>query len=238
MSNMRILFSIVDYSKGDELLSLYRTAKLPVVFSTHGHGCADTSIFEYLGFGENKKSVAICALSDERAKYIFSLAEEAFNISKPGKGIIFTVPASSATAFLAGLVERDDKNQPKITADKEKKENMSDYKYELIITIITSGFSAQVKDAAVAAGARGGTLIHALGLGGEEAKKFLGIAIQPEKEIVLNVVKREEKAAVMKAIAEAAGINTEGRGIIFSLPVDEAVGLSGVTKEEKGKEEN
>lgn len=230
MNNMRILFSIVDYSKGEDLLSLYRSAKLPVIFSTHGHGCADTSIFEYLGFGENKKSVAICALSDERAKYIFSLAEEKFNISNPGKGIIFTIPTSSATAFLAGLVERDDKNQPKIS--KEKKEKMSDYKYELIITIITSGYSAQVKDAAVAAGARGGTLIHALGLGGEEAKKFLGIAIQPEKEIVLNVVKREEKAAVMKAIAEAAGINTEGRGIIFSLPVDEAIGLSGVTKEE------
>lgn len=230
MNNMRILFSIVDYSRGEEILSLYKNAKLPVVFSTHGHGCADTSIFEYLGFGENKKSVTICALSDERAKYFFSLAEEKLNISRPGKGIIFTVPTSSATAFLAGLVDSDDKNQPKIT--KEKKENMSEYKYELIITIITSGFSAQVKDAAVAAGARGGTLIHALGLGGEEAKKFLGIAIQPEKEIVLNVVKREEKTAVMKAIAEAAGINTEGRGIIFSLPVDEAVGLSGAIKVE------
>ena len=232
MNNMRILFSIVDYSRGEELLSLYNAAKLPVVFSTHGYGCADTSIFEYLGFGENKKHVAICALSDERAKYIFSLAEEKLNISRPGKGVIFTVPTSSATAFLAGLVDIDDKNQPKITVDKEKKKNMSGYKYELIITIITSGFSAQVKDAAVAAGARGGTVIHALGLGGEEAKKFLGIAIQPEKEIVLNVVKREEKTAVMKAIAEATGIKTEGRGIIFSLPVDEAVGLSGVVKVE------
>lgn len=30
----------------------------------------------------------------------------------------------------------------------------------------------------------------------------------------------------MKAIAEAAGINTEGRGISFSLPVDCALGLS------------
>ena len=212
------------------MLSLYHLAKLPVVFSTHGHGCADTSIFEYLGFGENKKSIAISILSDERAKYLFTIAEERLSISRPGKGILFTVPTSSATAFVAALVDNDDKNQPKIS--KEKKESMSEYKYELIITIITKGYSAQVKAAAVEAGARGGTLIHALGLGGEEAQKFLGIAIQPEKEIVLNVVKREEKAAVMKAIAEAAGINTEGRGIIFSLPVDEAIGLSGIQKEE------
>lgn len=30
----------------------------------------------------------------------------------------------------------------------------------------------------------------------------------------------------MKAIADAAGISTQGRGIIFSVPVDSAFGLS------------
>ena len=39
-------------------------------------------------------------------------------------------------------------------------------------------------------------------------------------------MRREEKNKVMKAIAEAAGINTQGKGIIFSLPVDSAIGLS------------
>ena len=104
----------------------------------------------------------------------------------------------------------------------------AEYPYELIISIITKGHFPEVKAAASAAGARGGTLIHALGLGGEEAQKFLGISIQPEKDIILIVVNREEKNKVMKAIAEAAGINTEGKGIIFSLPVDSALGLSQV----------
>ena len=110
---------------------------------------------------------------------------------------------------------------------------MTENKYELIMTIVTSGYSATVKNAAIGAGARGGTLIHALGLGGEEAQKFLGIAIQPEKEIILNVVTREQKNDVMRAISEAVGINTEGRGIIFSLPVDAAFGLGGIPKEDK-----
>ena len=231
MSNMRILFSIVDYSKGEEMMSLYKDAKLPLFFATHGYGCADTTIFEYLGFGENKKSIMISLVSSERANYIFSLAEEKMNISKPGKGIIFTVPMTSATAFLAALIDKDNKNHPKIT--KEDNAAMTENKYELIITIVTSGYAATVKNAAVAAGSRGGTLIHALGLGGEEAKKFLGIAIQPEKEIILNVVTREQKNDVMKAISDAVGINTEGRGIIFSLPVDAAFGLGGITKSEK-----
>ena len=37
----------------------------------------------------------------------------------------------------------------------------------------------------------------------------------------------------LKAISDAVGINTEGRGIIFSLPVDAAFGLGGITKSEK-----
>ena len=218
------LFSIVDYSKSDEMAAVYNAAKAPVSISTHGQGCADSSVFEYLGFGENKKSITISLMTSERANYIFELAEEKMSISKPGKGIMFTVSLTSATAFLSGMIKKDDENQPKITKENQ---NMScEHEYELIITIITRGYFQDVKTAALAAGARGGTLVHALGMGAEEAQKFLGIAIQPEKEIILNVVKREDKNKVMSAIAESAGINTQGRGIIFSLPVDCVMGLN------------
>ena len=229
------LFSIVDYSKADDLIEIYNFAKAPISVSTHGFGCADTSMLEYLGFGENKKSIMISILSSERVNYIFDLAEEKMNISKPGKGIMFTVPLTSATSFLSGIVKKDDETQPKIS--KEKDFYMTnEHQYELVITIITKGYFQDVKNAAISAGARGGTLIHALGMGGEEAQKFLGIAIQPEKEIILNVVKREDKNKVMNAIAEASGINTQGRGIIFSLPVDCVVGLNKSTQAEETNE--
>ena len=104
---------------------------------------------------------------------------------------------------------------------------MSDAKYELIITIVNRGGFDAVKEAAKAAGARGGTLLHGLGLGGEEAAKFLGISIQPEKDVVLIVVPKEDREKVMQTILETAGILTENRGICFSLPVDSALGLAG-----------
>ena len=222
------VFSIVDYSRSDEITEVYNTANTPISITTHGQGCADSSVFEYLGFGENKKSISISLMSVERANYLFNLAEERINISKPGRGIMFTVPITSATAFLSGIIKKDDESQPKIT--KENEDMSFEHEHELIITIITRGYFQDVKTAALSAGARGGTLIHALGMGGEEAQKFLGIAIQPEKEIILNVVKREDKNKVMSAIAEAAGINTQGRGIIFSLPVDCVIGLSKATQ--------
>ena len=232
-SRMCVLFSIVDFAKSAELEEVYASAKAPISIATHGFGMADSSWREYLGLSENKKSIMISVMSNERANYILSLAEEKMNISKPGKGIMFTIPMTSTTAFLSGLLKRDDENQPKIV--KENEVYMSgEHQYELIITIITKGYFQDVKKAATEAGARGGTMIHALGMGGDEAQKFLGIAIQPEKEIILNVVRREEKNGVMSAIAEAAGINTQGRGIIFSLPVDHAMGLAkAIIPEEK-----
>ena len=221
---MRAVFSIVDYSKGDMIAEVYKKEQVPVFFSTHGNGSADSSMLELLGFGENKKSVMLSVLEKKASERIFAAVEEKMNISKPGKGIMFSVPLTGATAFLVGLTEKMNAND---TADEKGCEpEMAEHEFELIITIITKGYFPDVKAAANAAGARGGTLIHALGMGGEEAQKFLGIAIQPEKDLIFNVVRREEKTKIMKAIAEASGINTQGRGIIFSLPVDAAMGLS------------
>ena len=221
---MRAVFSIVDYSKGDKIADVYKKEKIPVFFSTHGNGSADSAMLELLGFGENKKSIMLSVLDRSRSERIFAAVEEKMNISKPGKGIMFSVPLTSATAFLVGLMDKD--NNMEAAEQKGREFEMAEHEYELIITIITKGYFPDVKAAANAAGARGGTLIHALGMGGEEAQKFLGISIQPEKDLIFNVVRREEKTKIMKAIADAAGINTKGRGIIFSLPVDAAMGLS------------
>lgn len=221
---MRAVFTIVDYSKGEMIAEIYKKENVPVFVSTHGNGSADSSILELLGFGENKKSVMISLLDLEHSRRVFEAVDEKMNIKKPGTGIMFSVPLTSATAFLVGLMHHEEKNEAAQQKGRETK--MAEHEFELIITIITKGYFPEVKAAANAAGARGGTLIHALGMGGEEAQKFLGIAIQPEKDVILNVVPREDKMKIMKAIAEASGINTQGRGIIFSLPVDAAMGLS------------
>ena len=221
---MRAVFTIVDYSKGEMIAEIYKKENVPVFISTHGNGCADSSVLELLGFGENKKSVMISLLDMEHSERVFEAVDEKMHIKKPGTGIMFSVPLTSATAFLVGLMHSESKNEA--AQEKGREAGMAEHEFELIITIITKGYFPEVKAAANAAGARGGTLIHALGMGGEEAQKFLGITIQPEKDLILNVVRREEKATIMKAIAEASGINTKGRGIIFSLPVDAAMGLS------------
>jgi nitrogen regulatory protein PII len=81
-------------------------------------------------------------------------------------------------------------------------------------------------DSAKRVGAGGGTLIKGIGLGTAEATKFLGITIEPEKDIVLILTEKEEKRKVMEEITKDVGLAQEGRGICFSIPVDNVVGLS------------
>ena len=103
---------------------------------------------------------------------------------------------------------------------------MSVSKHEMIMCIVNAGFSETVMEAAKSAGARGGTILNGRGTANKEAESFFHIAIQPEKEVVMILVDKEIKDAVLHALYQKAGLDTMGQGIAFSLPVDEVVGLT------------
>lgn len=101
-----------------------------------------------------------------------------------------------------------------------------DSEYELIICIVNSGFSDAVMDAAHQYGAKGGTVISARGTANKEAEAFFRITIQPEKDIIMLVVPKAIRDGILHALYHAVGLNTPGHGIAFSLPVENAVGLT------------
>ncbi|MBR1868185.1 MAG: P-II family nitrogen regulator [Clostridia bacterium] len=113
---------------------------------------------------------------------------------------------------------------------------MEEKKYETIFCIINAGFSETVMDAAREAGARGGTVMSGHGTANKEAEQLYKITVQSEKEIVMIIVESKIKDEVLKAINKAAGLNSPGRGIVFSLPVTRAVGLAG--NQSEGTEKN
>ena len=103
--------------------------------------------------------------------------------------------------------------------------------YEVIFCVVNAGYSEIVMDAAKEVGARGGTVMHAKGTANKEAEQFFKISIQPDKEVVMILVPKEIKDAVLHAIYKNAGLKSEGSGIAFSMPVNQVVGLSPVTPE-------
>lgn len=102
---------------------------------------------------------------------------------------------------------------------------MKDTDYELLIAIANQGYIDTVMDAARSAKAGGGTVIHAKGTGMELAKKYLGVSLVEEKEVILIVTKSREKNQIMKAIMEQAGLDSKERTIVFSLPVTSVAGI-------------
>ncbi len=98
-------------------------------------------------------------------------------------------------------------------------------KFNLIVAIVDAGFTDLVMDAARDHGARGGTVLHARGTGNKEIEEKFGIIINSEKEMVFILVNEKICDDILKAINEAAGLNTKGRGIAFSLPCEDVCGL-------------
>ena len=109
--------------------------------------------------------------------------------------------------------------------------------YEIIFTILNRGFSDLVMDSARASGATGGTIITARGTGAKEVQRLLGLTISQEKEIILILTTKDKRNDIMTAICHSAGLNTQGKGISFSLPVTDVLGVSlGINKPETPSE--
>ena len=219
----KFLAVIADFTMREKLSHVMTSYHALPKALTHGTGFADSEMLELLGFTENRKVVALLTLDAELVGGFYSLLERELKISEKGMGIAFTIPISAASGFCGKLMQ--------FTAIKTRHEGAEimpkkfEYTHELIVSIVTRGNAENVKEAAKNSGAKGGTMVHGLGLGGEEAARFLGISIQEEKDVVLIVVHKDDREEVMKAIVGACGIESEARGICFSLPVDSAVGL-------------
>ncbi len=100
-----------------------------------------------------------------------------------------------------------------------------EYTHEAIVCIVNAGFSDAVMDAAKEVGAGGGTVLFARGTADMEAERFFKITVQPEKELVMILVKKDLKDDVLHALYKSVGLKTPGQGIAFSMPVDSVVGL-------------
>jgi nitrogen regulatory protein P-II 1 len=97
--------------------------------------------------------------------------------------------------------------------------------FDLIVTIVNKGHSDTIIAASKKAGAEGGTIIPGRGTGVNENKKFWGIPIEPEKDLILTIVPRENTDHILKAIIADGKLNKPGTGIAFVLGLDKVAGI-------------
>ncbi|PKZ17656.1 transcriptional regulator [Anaerococcus octavius] len=74
-------------------------------------------------------------------------------------------------------------------------------------------------------GAKGATLIHGRGSAKEVKSILLNMNVEPEKDIVIMLVKNDIAENIKDAIYDKMNLDKENKGIIYSLPVMEVRGL-------------
>lgn len=102
---------------------------------------------------------------------------------------------------------------------------------KLVLAIVQRGRADDLVKAAIRAGAPAATVWHGRGQGIRERLGLLGLAIQPEKEIVLTVLEEWLLDPVVAAMVKEGKLDQPGIGIVFVIPVDKAVGM--ITAEER-----
>lgn len=95
----------------------------------------------------------------------------------------------------------------------------------LVVTIVRRGWGDRVLEASMNAGAEGGTIMYGRGTGIHEKQKILGIAIEPEKEILLSVTSEHQADAIMEAVSKAAEMDKPGTGLAFTIPIGKITGI-------------
>lgn len=208
------IITITDRSRGGEFAAWFQEQGATLVLTALGRGTATTEVLDCLGLEASEKAVLLCMLPSRGG--LFRKAARDLWLDVPGRGVMMAVPVSSisGTAAKNYLLQGEAENR----MEKE-------CTHELIVVIANQGFTDKVMDAAREAGATGGTAVHAKGTGTELAKKFFGVSLAAEKELIFILSAVEKRKPIMMTIMEKAGMQTDAQAIAFSLPVSDLAGL-------------
>ena len=211
------VIAITDHERGEAMNALYRASGLRAILSLPGRGTATSEHLAIYGLDATEKYVISAIGSGAEAEGLIKAAKRKLFIDIPGNGVMLTVPLKSVAGgkTLAYLTdEQKTGGAPRM-----------DFEHELIIVILNEGYSDFVMDAARAAGAGGGTVLHAKGTGGTRGEKFVSVSLADEKDMIYIIAHRDEKTAIMRSINEQAGPGSRAGAICFSLPISSVAGL-------------
>lgn len=203
---------VMIYNNEKKLKNILKKYKLNFNVMTYGSGTASLSLLTYFGLDKVKKSLYFSLIPSSLEKKVLQELETKLNLKQIGEGIGFTISLTSSNKFIKDILDKE--------GDMMKNKD----EYELIITIVKEGYSDLVMQAAKKEKATGGTVIYGRSLGSSRTI-LANLTIEPEKDIVLNIVPKEIKKQVMESINKETGVKTEARGLIMSIPIDNVIGL-------------
>lgn len=209
-----LIYVIVNYGLGSKVL---RNAKKHGIFDCtvfQGRGTVSNKLAKFLSLYDERKEIILFGTDRETAEHVLDELNKEFQFEKPHHGIVFTI---SACSILGTEIHKCEKNEEGRGGDKSM--------YQIIMSIVNRGMAEEVIEAAEAAGSKGGTIMNARGAGVSETKKVFNIEIEPEKEMVMILSKKDTTENIVSSIRQKLEIDKPGNGIIFVQDVNKVYGI-------------
>lgn len=212
------VLSIVDRSNASSMLKIHEELNVGAVLANLGKGTATSEHLLLYDLSQTDKAIITGFATRPTMKELIKQAKRKLYIDIPGNGIMMAIPvkAVSGGKNLSDLINGQEigGSSPDMNFDNE-----------LIVVILNEGYSDTVMDSARAAGATGGTVIHAKGTGRAGTEKFHGVSLADEKDMIYILAPSGKKSEIMQTINRDCGTHTKVGAVSFSLPVSEVAGI-------------
>ncbi len=200
---------IVPHPKGNEVMKYAKSLNARSVTILLGHGTIDNRFLKWLAIEENVKDVLLILFYRNSDRPLQKIARR-FEFHRTDRGIGFSIPILN----LFGIQEK---------SETFKEDDMK--QYEAVVAIVPKGSGIKVVEAARRSGASGATIVNARGAEVNETAKLFAIEIEPEKEIVLMIVDKNQSQEICRTIIANSGFDQSQHRIVFTQPIHEVVGL-------------
>ena len=220
----KLLVAIINKEDDERYSETVNKCCTAVHFSGIGHGTARSSYMSYFGFNEIEKRIVFSIIPSTLEHTVLNAVGTELRLYLLGRGIAFTMPISAISNIVEDAVlstpDRD-LSDAKSPVSKKEKTTM----HELVIAVVDQKYTETAIEAARSAGATGATVFHTRSTNNARAEQSMGTALPDQTDSIFFLTTEEYKLKIMEAVRDYAGLKTDGGAVIFSLPVDDLVGI-------------
>lgn len=193
-----LIVMIVNEKLEQKVHEMLNYLQITGVVRHNARGMSKHSFLEFLNLGREDKTIYFLSVLSAQAKELRHMASEKELFKKQNSGIMFSLKTGGR--------------------------KMAKVEKNVVVTVVDYGYASTVMKIARENGASGGTIFDARGTG-TNFSTFLGMDINSEKEIVLNVVDKGVEDKIIKAIKKEFK-DENVSGITFSMPIENFVGIN------------